>query len=662
MSPLRPQRFGALLGRALAELEQRGSIFDLPRRSFWRGREGLDLSVDLHGERAATPLGPAAGPHTQMAQNLTMGWLAGGRAFELKTVQRNDRIEVPRPSIDAATVGYNVEWSQELPIEQSLEQYAIGWFLIHVLAARGVTGAAGGGAGAVFHASVGYDLDGIRSPAVARFLDALRDAGPLLARLRDGLPHLLRHHADVPVPERIVSCVTLSTFHGCPPEDIERIAEHLLARHGVHVIVKLNPTLLGFETVASLLHDRLGYRDIALDRDAFAHDPPWAEAVAMFERLRGTAARHGLTVGAKLTNTLMVRGPGGRLDAPVVYLSGAPLHVLAITLAERFARATRGHVPMAFSAGIDADNFHEAVACGLSPVTTCTDLLHPTGYRRMPRYLRRLEDEMVARGVRDIAGYVATGDLSARAAQVPGEPRYHAERNRTPPVRIDRALALLDCDSCNACLVACPNDAFFSLPIGAGSRDAPDLVIEQGRVRERSARFELARERQWAVFADLCNECGNCETFCPERGAPHEVKPRFHGSRESFDADGRDGILIEAPGNDVIARIAGRRYDLVRGAHGARFSDGVIAAELDDEGRLVAARAIRRREGHVLPLRRFHALRALADAVCAGVNPVTAGWLCPPPADPADRPEHPPAGADASSQGSCSPSPTGPSS
>ena len=46
------------------------------------------------------PAGPAAGPHGQMAQNIRSSWLAGSRVLELKTVQVNDRLTIPRPCID----------------------------------------------------------------------------------------------------------------------------------------------------------------------------------------------------------------------------------------------------------------------------------------------------------------------------------------------------------------------------------------------------------------------------------------------------------------------------------------------------------------------------------------------------------------------------------
>ena len=75
-----------------------------------------DLSVRFHDRVAGNASGPASGPQTQMAQNLVLSWLAGGRIMELKTVQVNDELKISRPCIDAANIGYNVEWSQELRV------------------------------------------------------------------------------------------------------------------------------------------------------------------------------------------------------------------------------------------------------------------------------------------------------------------------------------------------------------------------------------------------------------------------------------------------------------------------------------------------------------------------------------------------------------------
>lgn len=97
MTGLTPLPFGLLVTRMFREFEECHSIFDLPARSFVRGNPARDVSVKVHGKRAATPFGPAAGPHTQLAQNIVLSWLAGGRVIELKTVQIKDDLVIPRP-------------------------------------------------------------------------------------------------------------------------------------------------------------------------------------------------------------------------------------------------------------------------------------------------------------------------------------------------------------------------------------------------------------------------------------------------------------------------------------------------------------------------------------------------------------------------------------
>lgn len=532
MAELIPQPLDSLLTRMLGEFSRDRSIFHLPRRSFWTPREGLDLSVQLPGGRAATPLGPAAGPHTQLAQNLVVSWLAGSRVLELKTVQVMDQLQIPRPCIDAPAEGYNVEWSQELRLGDSARQYAIAWYLVHILKARGIAGESA--PDTIFDASVGYDLKGIQSDGVARFLDTLRDGKALLAQLRESLPASLQAAADVPVSPVISDTVTLSSFHGCPPEELERIVEHLLTRHALHVVVKLNPTLLGYDAVDSILHDTLGYTDVALDREAFAKDLQWIDALAMLERLSTIAARAGRSLGVKFSNTLVVRNTQRRLKGDNIYMSGAPLHVIATTLASRFAEATGSRYAHSFSAGIDAENFADAVASGFSPVTTCTDLLRPTGYRRLPRYLKSLEADMERLGARDIAGYIraragippdadvaaaARANLRSHVAIATADPRYGATALRAAAPPAERApLPVLDCDSCNNCLLVCPNGAFHAVEVSAEA-------VAAGRFREA---------KQWIVDTAACNECGNCDTYCPQEGGPYRVKPRWDASEAAI--------------------------------------------------------------------------------------------------------------------------------
>src|SRR5438128_9065217 len=140
MAELIPAPFPALLRRMFREYEREQKIYDLPARKFWRGASDLDTAVVFHGRRASNPVGPAAGPQDQMAQNIVLAWLAGSRILELKTVQINDRLAIPRPCIDATNVGYNVEWSQELRLEDSLREYVAGSMLLDVLKADNLLG------------------------------------------------------------------------------------------------------------------------------------------------------------------------------------------------------------------------------------------------------------------------------------------------------------------------------------------------------------------------------------------------------------------------------------------------------------------------------------------------------------------------------------------
>jgi putative selenate reductase len=132
--------FVDLVQRMRLEFRNQQTIFDLPARKFYipaaeaaSPNEALDLAVRFHDRMAGNACGPASGPQTQMAQNLVLSWLAGGRIMELKTVQVNDELAISRPCIDATNVGYNVEWSQELRVHDSLDQYVQGAMLIHML-------------------------------------------------------------------------------------------------------------------------------------------------------------------------------------------------------------------------------------------------------------------------------------------------------------------------------------------------------------------------------------------------------------------------------------------------------------------------------------------------------------------------------------------------
>jgi putative selenate reductase len=568
MAVLAPYPFAGLIRRMFREFEQRKSIFDLPARSFVLGDPSKDFSVSFHGRRAATPFGPAAGPQSQLAQNIVLSWLAGGRIIELKTVQVNDHLEIPRPCIDMQTVGYNIEWSQELTLEQSLEEYAKAAMLIRILAASGRLALVDGFTDTVFDMSVGYDFVGITSAPVRAFLEGMLDTSAIVERLRREIPDEYREFRDLEFPSRVADTLTLSTFHGCPADEIERIIDHLLRDHRLHCIVKLNPMLLGRDETRWLINDVLGYDELRIPDRAFDRELTWDTMVPMVQRLGRTAASLHLGFGVKFTNTLVVENhrtffPGSE---KVMYLSGQPLHVLAMRLVARFREDFGDAYPISFSAGIDRRNFPDAVALGLVPVTVCTDLLRTGGYARGRRYFLALAERMEAVGARTIAEFIANERVraGAYASRLLEDPRYCAAQNRKTPPKIGRHLQLFDCITCDKCVPVCPNDANFTfvLPVQA----IRVLKLRRGTsgwVARQDGVVAITEKHQIGNFADFCNDCGNCDVFCPEDGGPYIFKPRFFGSLDAWARPpALDGFYIErrAGSEIVLGRFSGAEY------------------------------------------------------------------------------------------------------
>ena len=330
--------FEALLNWILEEYRQRQSIFGIDRSLFFAPRRESPYSIpDIFGQHLSTPIGPAAGPHTQLAQNIVCAWLCGGRFMELKTVQVLDELDIPRPCMDMEDEGYNVEWSQELRLHESAGEYVKAWALIHVLH-RMLDGDSGLPVGTIFNMSVGYTLAGIQSAALNRFMDLLEDASTELAKIHALLQARFPQFKDVHIPSRITKSVTLSTMHGCPPGEVERMARYLLEERGLHTAVKLNPTLLGKEAVSAILHGELGFHDVPVADAAFERDLQYRQAVELIHALRKTAAQRNLTFCVKLSNTLPVLNCKGNLPGGEMYMSGRALYPLTMHLFRKLAR------------------------------------------------------------------------------------------------------------------------------------------------------------------------------------------------------------------------------------------------------------------------------------------------------------------------------------
>lgn len=394
MTRLKPLPMDLLVKRIFQEYEQNKSIFALPERYFYRPGDFPDFSCTFRGQKATTPLGPAAGPHTQMAQNIICAWLSGSRIMELKTIQVMDTLEIPSPCIDVSNVCYNVEWSQELTVDQSIMEYVKAWYLLEILRLSQIGGIEEKENQTLFDLSVGYDLKGIQGEKVMGFIKTMKDATSVIDKLRKEIPSEWAKFRDIPVSSSLASGVTLSTFHGCPPSEIEKIAVFLLKEAGLNTVIKLNPTLLGPKRVSEILHSMLGYHDVQVPDEAFTKDLQFDAAIEMIQRLREIARQEGRHFGVKFNNTLVVHNRKRHFSDPLMYMSGRPLHILAMNLVRRFREIFQESLPISFSAGIDSENISQAVSCNLVPITLCTDLLRPGGYSRMALYLQNLSQQM----------------------------------------------------------------------------------------------------------------------------------------------------------------------------------------------------------------------------------------------------------------------------
>ncbi len=548
---MRGQPFATQLRRVLTEYERNGSIFEIPARLFFVPPPDAPYSVDtLFGRPLATPVGPSAGPHTQLSQNIISAWLCGGRFFELKTVQLNDDLIVPRPCIDMTDEGYNVEWSQELRLDRSAHEYVVAWAILHLLPRLLGWGSGNSSAvsspGAIFDMSVGYTLDGICHPRMTRFLDVMADASEPIAHIRDVVRREFPQFADIDIPPSIAASVTLSTMHGCPPDEIERIARYLLEERGLHTVVKLNPTLLGRNRVVDILHHDLGFADIDVPEAVFDHDLQYDRAVRLITSLKAVASARGLRFGVKLSNTLAVRNHLGRLPGDEMYLSGRALYPVTMNLFDRLLRQFDGELNVSYSAGADAVNVPTILSCGALPVTACTDLLKPGGYGRLSQWLGNLGAAMRERGAKTLEDFSRDRLANVRRAAVDSlsDPRYRRQAFPHGLPKVSSRLGFWDCIVA-PCVEAC-----------AVEQDVPAYawLIAQGDY-DRALEVILARNPLPGATGHVCTR--RCETRCTRND--YEQPVAIRALKRMAEAHGRADCVSrpKTPTGHTVAVIGG---------------------------------------------------------------------------------------------------------
>lgn len=470
--------FGKLMNWVLTEAPT-GTIFGVHHHV----QADPERTYHIFDRPLEMPFGPAAGPHTQLAQNIAAGYVAGARFFELKTVQKIDGedLPVPKPCIKADDECYNVEWSTELTVPKALEEYIKAWFLVHVMA---VEYGLGSPDGMQFNMSVGYDLAGIQTAKIDSFIENLKDASHtaafadckawLLAHL-DRFQKLRREDVEA-IPAAICNSVTVSTMHGCPPDEIERIARYLLKEKHLNTFVKCNPTLLGYDFVRHCMDD-LGYGHMVFDDSHFKADLQYEDAVPMLKRLQETGRAEGLVFGVKLTNTFPVDITRHELPGTEMYMSGKPLFFLAMNVAKKLSEAFGGTLPISYSGGADAHNIGDIVQTGIWPVTVATTLLKPGGYERFAQLAQCFEEKMGQSFTR-----VNVDALDALLTKAKGDAHYARLDPKAQQRKNDQALPMMDCFMA-PCSQTCPIHqdipAYMDL-VAAGKYDqALQIILEK---------------------------------------------------------------------------------------------------------------------------------------------------------------------------------------
>ena len=448
-----PMPISQLVEWVMKEKKESGSVFGVYRAY----KAKADCQRMIFGRHLETPIGPAAGPHTQLAQNIIASYFGGSRFFELKTVQIMDGAElsacVKKPCIQADDECYNVEWSTELYVPQAQDEYIKAWFIVSVLAKEFALGAMDG---FQFNMSVGYDLEGIKSEKIDTFLNNMMEAKEtdvfkqckqyFLDNL-DKFDNVTK--ADIEnVSSNVCNSVTLSTLHGCPPQEIERIANYLLEEKGLHTFIKCNPTLLGYEYARKTM-DAMGYDYVQFGEFHFQDDLQYEDAIPMLHRLIKIGADKQLEFGVKITNTFPVDIKQNELPGEEMYMSGKSLYPLSMAVASKLSKDFDGKLRISYSGGADYYNIKAIVEAGIWPVTIATTLLKPGGYQRLEQLAEETAD------VNMVFGGVSVAKTEAMVKNAFTDPHHVKPVKPLPQRKSKTQVPLVDCFMA-PCQEGCP--------------------------------------------------------------------------------------------------------------------------------------------------------------------------------------------------------------
>ena len=478
---MRPMSIGHLMHWIMSEYEQKKSIFGIEK--IVKHENGQALPI--YEEKIESPFGPAAGPNSQLAQNIVAAYVAGSRFFELKTVQVMDGADlaacISRPCIIAGDECYNCEWSTELYVPQAFAEYVKAWVACKLIAKEYNLGDPDA---FVFNMSVGYDLEGIKSQKVDKYINDMIEAKDTEV-FKECINWALEHVNEFKnvdeeyirnISSNVSNSITESTLHGCPPAEIERIATYLITEKHLNTFIKCNPTLLGYEYARKRL-DGLGFDYIAFDDHHFVEDLQWADAVPMLHRLYDLCQEKGLEFGVKITNTFPVDVTRNELPSNEMYMAGRALFPLSIHVARLLTDEFQGKLRISYSGGATIENIKELFDAGIWPITMATNILQPGGYQRMSQ----IADELMECGSERFSG-VNVAALAAIDDGVEAKAMYRKPVKPLPERHVDKKLPLFDCFNApcrNGCPIEQDIPAYLQAMVDGDAKKALEIILER---------------------------------------------------------------------------------------------------------------------------------------------------------------------------------------
>lgn len=507
---MRPIPFESMLDQIFKEYHEKGTIYEVPV---------------CRGKRHSY-IGPAAGPHTQLAQNIIAAYIAGANHFELKTVQilEGEELGIKKPCIYVEEEAYNTEWSTELSILEALEEYIKAYVLLHLLAREFEFGDE---EHITFYMSVGYSLRGIQSKGVDYFIESLKDASN--TRIWKECIDVTLHHIDYftrvtkeevnQIRPQIANRITLSTMHGCPVEEIDQIVIYLLERKQCHVYVKCNPTLVGYDKAREIV-DTMGYGYMKFSREAFEKDISFDRLVGLIRKWKDLANCNHLLFGVKLTNTLPVIDANDKLTGEEMYMSGPPLYPFAIGVSAMLSKVFDGDLIISYSGGADEHNIMPILETGIYPVTVSTLLLKQGGYKNITKLNKKIGSTQFQENTR-----IDIQKIETLAKEAMNDEHYYKKPEKLRKDIQEEYSSF--CSKCKNCIDVCPNRANVSVYL---------------------------KNKKYVIHKDsLCNECGNCSHFCIMKRNPYRDKFTLFESEVDYQNSQNEGIFKQN-GNIRIRR------------------------------------------------------------------------------------------------------------